>query len=84
MRTDEGRASLLSLCGGDWPMDPPAARSRRKPGDEGWPKVIGRSNGWPLEVRVWHQRPRGVADAVYHPSGCWLTVRILGMPAIPS
>ena len=42
----------------------------------GCPKILGRVNGFPLELRVWRRRPR-VAEAVYHPSGVWVAVRVL-------
>lgn len=48
---------------------------RRSP-SSGDPKILGRVNGFPLELRVWRRRPR-VAEAVYHPSGVWVAVRVL-------
>lgn len=46
-------------------------------GSDGRPAVVCRVDGWPLEARVWHHRPAGVPEAVYHPSGVWLAVRLL-------
>lgn len=86
MATVAARPTLGVFRGDDWPLTPPrrtrpVSTSER---EQGYPKVIGRSNGYPLEVRVWHSRPVGIADAVYHPSGCWLTVRVLGWPPASS
>lgn len=53
-------------------------RTAPTPESEGHPKVIGRANGWPLEARVWRSRPPGVSDAIWHPTGIWLAVRVLG------
>lgn len=71
------------------PADPdrPTLRLLRWPGADvapprpgpadGSPKVLGRLQGWPLELRIWPRRPAGEPDAVYHPSGVWAAVRLL-------
>lgn len=59
-------------------------RATTEAGD-GRPRVIGRANGWPLEVRVWTSRPADEPDAIYHESGTWVSVRLLGVaPAQPA
>lgn len=68
------------------PSDPcrPTLRLLRWPGAElavppgdGSPSILGRLQGWPLELRVWPTRPRDWPDAVRHPSGAWVAVRLL-------
>lgn len=52
----------------------------RSPQVDGRPLVIGSFHGWPLEVRVWRERPVNEPDAIYHGSGCWVSVRALRSP----
>ena len=75
IRSSTPRVRLRVFDG--WSVDPPEWRgddglSPRLP--DGRPKVIGRANGYPLIVRVWHSRPRGVEDAAYHPSGVRISI----------
>jgi hypothetical protein len=66
-----------------WPVDGPRLRLFGGGGEvgpdpaDGRPKIIGRCNGYPLELRAWPRRPAGVADAVWHPAGVWVSVRVL-------
>lgn len=68
-----------------WPLDPPDSHGgargpvvARAPSDSGGdPKVIGRVSGYPLEARVWRSRPAATSEAIWHPAGIWLAVRLL-------
>lgn len=50
------------------------------PSDDGAPAVVARVNGCPLELRAWRDWPRGVAEAIRHPSGIWVALRLLDAP----
>lgn len=61
------RRPRLRVVGGEsGPLGPP---------DDGSPHILGRCDGWPLELRVWRRRP-DEPDAVWHPSGVWVSVRV--------
>lgn len=65
-------------CAGAGPDPEPEAEPDES---DGVPLVVARANGWPLELRVWRGWPRGVADAIRHPSGIWVALRALDAPA---
>jgi hypothetical protein len=48
-----------------------------RPEDYGHPSVQHRCDGHPVEIRIWTRRPERVAEAVYHPAGVWICLRVV-------
>ena len=53
----------------------PAILHWRTP-DDGSPSCQWSIDRHPIEVRVWHREPDGY-EAVRHPSGVWMAIRVL-------
>lgn len=72
------------VAGDGWPAGTPSLRLFGGSGGvvpgppDGRAAIYGRLGGHTIVVRVWHRRPKGpdAADAAYHPSGVWLSVRV--------
>jgi hypothetical protein len=54
----------------------PPARDRTA-ADYGSPSCQFRFDGRPLELRIWPDRPPPGIEAVLHPSGVWVMIRIV-------
>lgn len=75
VETSSVRGRVLRIHDGWDPAAGDPARPPDRPAADG--PVLYRFNGHPVGVWAWPRWPRGVPEAIRHPSGIWVALRAL-------